>query len=67
MIGLFARALRGLVILAVVVGAVNHFLGVPPGVALGYCLAGWYLLLLRRPIGWMAKRRPLGARSRARR
>ncbi|MEW2484131.1 hypothetical protein AB0876_31555 [Mycobacterium sp. NPDC049093] len=64
MIGLFARALRGLVIVAVVVGAVNHFLGVPVEVALGYCLVGWYLMLLRRPIRWMARRRPGGARRR---
>lgn len=68
MIGLFVRVLRGVVIVAIVVGAVNHFLGVPVDVALGYCLAAWFLrVLVVRPIRWMTKGRNRGAQRRARR
>ncbi|ANE83326.1 hypothetical protein A7U43_27680 (plasmid) [Mycobacterium adipatum] len=46
-----ARQARMLVLVAVLAGAANHYLGIPVSVTLGYALVGWWLwVALRVPV-----------------
>jgi len=66
MVRAVVRQARLLVLVAVLAGAANHYLGVPVSVTLGYALVGWWLWVVVRVPARMVRRRAGGRPARVR-